>query len=57
MGYSHPVEDIVDAFKSVRELPIELIFVGGGVKKESIKKKIEKEGIKNIRFLPYQPIE
>ena len=57
MGYSHPVEDIVEAFKSVRELPIELIFVGGGVKKESIKKKIEKEGIKNIRFLSYQPVE
>jgi len=38
MGYSHPVEDMVEAFKSVRELPIELVFVGGGVKKRVLKR-------------------
>jgi|YelNatPaOPRAMG01_1025707.scaffolds.fasta_scaffold30324_2 glycosyltransferase involved in cell wall biosynthesis len=57
MGYSHPAEDIVDAFKSIRDLPIELVFVGSGVKTGIIKKMIDSENIKNIHILPYQPTE
>jgi glycosyltransferase involved in cell wall biosynthesis len=55
MGIMHPIEPILEAATLLRESPVHFLFVGGGVKKQYLVSKIEKENLSQVYFLPYQP--
>jgi len=55
LGVMHPLEVIVDAAKELNDLPLKIIFVGDGAKRQSLQEKVLREGVKNVKFLPFQP--
>ncbi len=58
IGLSQGLECLVDAAGYLRDLPdLQVVFVGGGVKKASLMKRVEDLGLENVRFLPYAPKE
>lgn len=55
---AHPVTTILEAAKRLaddRELL--LMFIGGGLGKEGIERYVQREGLMNVRSLPYQPLD
>ncbi len=57
LGRAHPVTPILDAAEKLKDHPeIELIFVGDSPGHERLAAERDRRGLKNIRFLPYQPI-
>lgn len=57
MSLVHPVTTMLEAAKRLRdESRLELVFIGGGVGAEEIKRFVEREGLDNIRLLPYEPL-
>lgn len=58
LGHNSALEDVIEAAVLLKDRP-DLVFViiGEGVKKESLRGRASQMGLKNIRFLPYQPRE
>lgn len=54
MGRCHDVETIFEAAKLLRNEPIRFVCIGGGAKRGKLIQAVEKEGLKNFLFLPYQ---
>ncbi|MHC4840386.1 MAG: glycosyltransferase family 4 protein [Planctomycetota bacterium] len=54
MGVLHPVESLTRAMKGV---DAELVFVGRGVRRADVEKLVESEGLSNIQFHDYQPLD
>jgi len=55
---AHPLDTVLEAAKSMRELEsVVFLFVGGGRGKQDVDAFIVKHQLKNVRSLPYQPIE
>ncbi|MBC7232380.1 MAG: glycosyltransferase family 4 protein [Chloroflexi bacterium] len=57
MGILHPLEPIIDAAALLQGLPVRILFLGDGAKRERLVRRVEKEGIGQVNFLPYQPEE
>lgn len=58
MGLSQGLECVVQMASRVREFPeIQTVFIGDGVKKPALESQVRSMGLKNVRFLPYQPKE
>jgi glycosyltransferase involved in cell wall biosynthesis len=57
LGVMHPIDPILDAAVMCQELPVQFLFVGEGVRKKYLISRIEKENLKNVRLIPYQPEE
>lgn len=57
MGVSHPVEIIIEARKAIRDCPIKILFVGDGVKKQYLLDCVNKENIRGVEILPFQPLD
>ncbi|MED0656409.1 glycosyltransferase family 4 protein [Anoxybacillus ayderensis] len=57
IGLFYDLEYIVEAMLRVKDLPIEMIFVGEGVKKPLLMELVKRYNLTNVRFLPYQPKE
>jgi colanic acid biosynthesis glycosyl transferase WcaI len=56
LGRAHEAETLLGAARALRERgDILFLFVGGGHESEILKKRVAKEGLRNIRFEPYQP--
>ena len=54
----HPLESVVDAAMKLKEdTRFVFFFVGGGSEHKKIARRIEDEGLRNVRCLPYQPME
>lgn len=55
---SHPVQTILDASKHFAKDPnLVILFIGGGLGRRSIEAFARREGLKQIRTLPYQPLD
>lgn len=55
---AHPVTTILEAAARVRDDErIQFVFVGGGNGKKLIEEQISREGLSNVRTLPYQPLD
>ncbi len=55
---SHPVTTILEAAKRLADDPsLVFLFIGGGLGKRRIDAFIEREGLSNVRTLPYQPLD
>lgn len=57
IGIMHPVEPILDAAAALHHEPVHFLFVGDGAKREGLVRRVEGEGLKRVRFLPFQPEE
>jgi colanic acid biosynthesis glycosyl transferase WcaI len=56
LGRAHEAETLLETARALsRRADILFLFVGGGHESEILKKRVDKEGLRNIRFEPYQP--
>ena len=55
MGVMHPLDDLLNAAAAVKDLPVQFLFLGDGVKRAKLVERLENENIQNVTFLPYQP--
>jgi glycosyltransferase involved in cell wall biosynthesis len=58
LGLSQGLEVLLGAAKHLQRLSdIEIVFVGDGVKKQALMEEARTLGLRNVRFLPFQPKE
>lgn len=58
IGLSQNLEGVVEAAACLKEAPdIQFIFIGDGVKRRALEDRVRSLGLRNVRFLPYQPKE
>jgi glycosyltransferase involved in cell wall biosynthesis len=58
MGLWHDIETLVRAAKRLEKIPgIVFLFIGDGMRKKGALKLAEELGVKNIVWLPFQPLE
>jgi colanic acid biosynthesis glycosyl transferase WcaI len=58
IGLSQGLEVVVEAAAHLRDVPdIQFVFVGDGVKRPALEAQAQAQGLRNVRFLPYQPKE
>jgi colanic acid biosynthesis glycosyl transferase WcaI len=56
IGLSQALEGVIEAAAHLQHVPeIQVVFVGEGVKKPALQERARALGLKNVRFLPYQP--
>lgn len=56
IGLAHDIQIIVDAAKILQEhKEIEIVFIGTSKAHETLAEERSKEGLDNIKFMPYQP--
>jgi glycosyltransferase involved in cell wall biosynthesis len=57
MGTLHNLDLIIDAARLTQNLNVKFVFVGDGIKRKHLISRVMKEGLENVKFLPYQPKE
>lgn len=55
MGIMHPLDPILDAAALLQGLPVRFLFVGDGAKRQHLVRRVEKEKLSQVGFLPFQP--
>ncbi len=55
IGYTHPVEIIIDIAETIKNPNIQFLIIGEGEKKKILIEKLQKTHLNNVTFLPYQP--
>lgn len=56
LGEKHTLEPLIDAARRLREANVLFQFVGEGAKKRKLEELVEAHGLRNVQFLPYQPM-
>jgi len=54
MGVHQPIEPILDAAGMLRDRPVRFLFIGDGLQRERMIKRVETEGLDRVKFLPFQ---
>lgn len=54
MGRCHDIDTILTAAIELQQEEVQFVCIGGGVKSEELKAKVEELGLNNFLFLPYQ---
>jgi glycosyltransferase involved in cell wall biosynthesis len=57
LGDKHNLEPLVDAARMLRDTNVLFQFVGEGAKKAKLQAMVERYGLTNVQFLPYQPMD
>ena len=57
MGRCHDMDTIFMAVQSLRDEPIQFVFIGDGAKRQPLVDRCLQLGLDNVLFLPYQPKE
>ena len=57
IGLFQRLETIIEAAERLTDKNIIFLFIGDGGKKEKLKELVNEKNLKNIKFLPYQPLE
>lgn len=57
MGRCHDLKTIVKAASHLQGKPIQFLLIGDGPQREAIRAEVERLGLDNVRFLPYQDRE
>lgn len=56
VGMSQDVDALLDVATAVRDLPkVMIAIVGEGARKRFLQEEVERRGLTNVRFFPYQP--
>jgi glycosyltransferase involved in cell wall biosynthesis len=56
LGDKHNLEPLIDAARILHETNVLFQFVGEGAKKPKLEALVEEHGVRNVQFLPYQPM-
>ncbi len=54
MGRCHDTDTILEAAKILQNEPIQFVFIGNGAKRKAFQSQVNRIGLKNCQFLPYQ---
>ncbi|MEH2307077.1 glycosyltransferase family 4 protein [Nostoc sp.] len=54
MGRCHDIDTMLEAAKQLQDEPIQFICIGGGAKRQELIMEVERLGLTNFTFLPYQ---
>jgi glycosyltransferase involved in cell wall biosynthesis len=54
MGRCHDMDTIMEAAQLLKDEPIQFVFIGSGAKRETCIAQVNRMGLKNCQFLPYQ---
>jgi glycosyltransferase involved in cell wall biosynthesis len=54
MGRCHDIDTMLEAAKELRNEPVQFVCIGGGAKRDDLIAEVNKLGLKNFTFLPYQ---
>ena len=54
MGRCHDVDTILDAAIELHDQPVRFVCIGAGAKREGLIQQVQRLGLKNFTFLPYQ---
>ncbi|OUL30797.1 glycosyltransferase family 4 protein [Nostoc sp. 106C] len=54
MGRCHDMDTILEAAKQLQDEPIQFVCIGGGAKHEGVIQEVNRLGLNNFLFLPYQ---
>lgn len=57
LGNTHRMDVLLDVAQLVNDEDVVFLLIGEGGKKKMIEERIEKEKIRNVRLLPFQPLE
>jgi len=57
IGRSHDLETVIAAAERLRDREMVFLFIGDGGKRRKLEVLAEERGLRNVRFLPYQPRE
>lgn len=57
MSVHHDLDCIIEAANLLKEKNISFVFIGEGIKKESMQIKTKQLGLENVVFLPFQPCD
>lgn len=57
MGVMHPVEPILEAAGRLKDTNAHFVFLGEGVRRESVQLRISRDRLSNVHLHPYQPEE
>lgn len=57
LGNTHRMDVLLDVAQLVHDEDVVFLLVGEGGKKKMIEERIEREKIRNVRLLPFQPLE
>lgn len=57
LGDKHALEPLIDAAHLLRDADVLFQFVGEGAKKPVLQELVEAHGLRNVQFLPYQPMD
>ncbi|MBN3884071.1 MAG: glycosyltransferase family 4 protein [Nostoc sp.] len=54
MGRCHDIDTMLEAAKQLQDEPIQFVCIGGGAKRDELIIEVDRLGLKNFTFLPYQ---
>ncbi|MBD2345470.1 glycosyltransferase family 4 protein [Anabaena subtropica] len=54
MGRCHDIDTMLEAAKQLQDEPIQFVCIGGGAKREELIRDVNRLGLNNFTFLPYQ---
>lgn len=60
IGRFHELETVIDAIALLEKRgqdDIQLLIIGEGARKEKLQQRVEQRNIRNVRFLPFQPLD
>ena len=57
LGDKHSLEPLIDAARQLREANVLFQFVGEGAKKPKLEQLVREHELRNVQFLPYQPMD
>jgi glycosyltransferase involved in cell wall biosynthesis len=60
IGRYHELETAIDAIGELERRgreDIQLLIIGEGARKDELRRRVQRKGIENVRFLPFQPME
>ena len=56
MGILHPLDIIIEAAKRLQGKSVKFLFIGDGAKRRYLMERVKNENIKQVSFLPFQPV-
>lgn len=57
MGRTHNLEPFIEAARLLRDEKVLFQFIGEGAKRDKLQALAKAEGLSNLQFLPYQPVQ
>ncbi len=57
MGLLHPLDPIIDAAAMLQDKRVRFLFVGDGIRRAHLVRRVQEEALSNVHFLPYQSAE